>query len=149
MQPGDKVYLIGNPGRVGTLRNETDGVGARQKVLVDFDDGSDGFFLPGSLAKADERPRGPVNMVRRGSFGFAADLRGAVPDLNDVTGGEHRDRAATLFRPHFLLGTGRLTKPEFSADTLSGRVKGLSIDSLTAAVLVRLRMGRPAGPNRG
>ena len=78
MQPGDKVYLIGNPGRVGTLRNETDGVGARQKVLVDFDDGSDGFFLPGSLAKAAERPRGPVNMVRLGSFGFAADLRGAI-----------------------------------------------------------------------
>jgi superfamily II DNA or RNA helicase len=78
MQPGDKVYLIANPGRTGTLRNETDGVGARLKVLVDFDDGSDGFFLPGSLAKATERPRGPVNMVRRGSFGFAADLRGAI-----------------------------------------------------------------------
>ena len=50
MQPGDKVYLIANPGRTGTLRNETDGVGPRIEVLVDFDDGSAGFFLPGSLA---------------------------------------------------------------------------------------------------
>jgi superfamily II DNA or RNA helicase len=78
VQAGDKVYLIANPGRFGTLRNETDGVGTRLKVLVEFDDGGDGFFLPGSLAKVAERPRGPVNMVRRGSFGLAADLRGAI-----------------------------------------------------------------------
>lgn len=78
MQPGDKVRLIANPGRIGIIGNETDGPPHRQRVLVNFLNGDEQFILLGSLEKVERGPQGPYELMRNGSFGRASDLRGAI-----------------------------------------------------------------------
>lgn len=46
MEAGDKVRLKANPGRIGILGRETDGPPGRQRVLVNFLDGTEEFFCP-------------------------------------------------------------------------------------------------------
>jgi hypothetical protein len=78
MQPGDKVRLIANPGRIGIIGNETDGPPHRQRVLVNFLDGDEQFILMGSLEKVERGPQGPYELIRNNRFGRAPDLRGAI-----------------------------------------------------------------------
>lgn len=78
MQPGDKVRLIANPGRVGVLGNETDGPAHRLRVLVTFLDGDEQFHLKTSLEKVDRDSGGPFTMISAGRYGRVADLRGAI-----------------------------------------------------------------------
>lgn len=78
MQPGDKVRLIANPGRVGILGNETDGPLHRLRVLVIFLDGDEQFHLRSSLEKVERGSDGPFAMVSAGRYGRVADLRGAI-----------------------------------------------------------------------
>ena len=78
MQPGDKVRLIANPGRVGILGNETDGPENRLRLLVNFLDGDEQFVLAGALEKIEKESLGPYDLMARGRYGRAADLRGAI-----------------------------------------------------------------------
>lgn len=78
MQPGDKVRLIANPGRIGVLGHETDGPPHRLRVLVTFLDGDEQFVLKGSLEKVTKEATGPYAMVSAGRYGRASDLRGAI-----------------------------------------------------------------------
>lgn len=78
MLPGDKVRLIANPGRVGILGPETDGPAHRQRLLVNFLDGDEQFFLAGSLEKVEKTASGPYQLMADGRYGRAADLRGAI-----------------------------------------------------------------------
>jgi superfamily II DNA or RNA helicase len=78
MQPGDKVRLIANPGRVGILGNETDGPPHRLRLLVNFLDGDEQFVLAGALEKVEKESQGPYDLMVRGRYGRAADLRGAI-----------------------------------------------------------------------
>lgn len=78
MQPGDKVRLIANPGRIGIIGNETDGPPHRQRVLVNFLDGDEQFVIPGSLEKVGREAQGPYELIRSNRFGRASDLRGAI-----------------------------------------------------------------------
>lgn len=78
MQPGDKVRLIANPGRVGILSSETDGPAHRQRILVHFLDGDEQFLLAGSLEKVEKGAAGPYQLMAAGQYGRAADLRGAI-----------------------------------------------------------------------
>lgn len=78
MQPGDKVRLKANPGRIGILGNESDGPPTRQRVLVNFLDGDEQFVLRASLEKVEKHASGPYAMIARGRYGRVTDLRGAV-----------------------------------------------------------------------
>lgn len=78
MQAGDKVRLKANPGRIGVLGGETDGPPARQRVLVNFLDGSEEFFLPGALEKVEKKTPGPYELIKQGRYGRTNDLRGAI-----------------------------------------------------------------------
>lgn len=78
MQSGDKVRLIANPGRVGILGNETDGPPHRLRLLVNFLDGDEQFVLAGALEKVERESLGPYDLMARGRYGRAADLRGAI-----------------------------------------------------------------------
>ena len=78
MQPGDKVRLIANPGKVGILGNETDGPSHRLRLLVNFLDGDEQFVLTGALEKVEKEAQGPYDLMARGRYGRAADLRGAI-----------------------------------------------------------------------
>ena len=78
MQPGDKVRLIANPGRVGILGSETDGPPHRLRLLVNFLDGDEQFVLAGALEKVEKKVEGPYELMARGRYGRAADLRGAI-----------------------------------------------------------------------
>src|SRR5574344_214548 len=78
MQAGDKVRLKANPGRIGILGNETDGPPVRQRVLVNFLDGTEEFFLPGALEKVEKKAPGPYELIKQGRYGRANDLRGAI-----------------------------------------------------------------------
>jgi superfamily II DNA or RNA helicase len=78
VQPGDKVRLIANPGRIGILGNETDGPPRRLRILVHFLDGDEQFVLEGQLEKIDKEATGPYGMVKAGRYGRVADLRGAI-----------------------------------------------------------------------
>ena len=78
MQAGDKVRLIANPGRVGILGNETDGPQHRLRLLVNFLDGDEQFVLAGALEKVEKEALGPYDLMARGRYGRAADLRGAI-----------------------------------------------------------------------
>jgi hypothetical protein len=78
MQPGDKVRLIANPGRIGILGNETDGPPQRLRVLVNFLDGEEQFVLKGALEKVDREASGPYAMMAAGRYGRVGDLRGAI-----------------------------------------------------------------------
>lgn len=78
MQPGDKVRLIANPGRVGVLGSETDGPPHRLRLLVNFLDGEEQFFPEGALEKVEKSASGPYDLMASGRYGRAADLRGAI-----------------------------------------------------------------------
>lgn len=78
MQSGDKVRLIANPGRVGILGNETDGPSHRLRLLVNFLDGDEQFVLAGALEKVEQEAQGPYDLMARGQYGRAADLRGTI-----------------------------------------------------------------------
>lgn len=78
LQPGDKVRLIANPGKIGIVGNETDGKPPRLRWLVTFLDGDEEFILSGSLEKVEKAPRGPNDLMRAGRYGRASDLRGAI-----------------------------------------------------------------------
>lgn len=78
MQPGDKVRVIANPGRVGILGNETDGPAHRQRVLVHFLDGDEQFFPTGALEKVEAKPQGPFALISNGRYGRVDDLRGLM-----------------------------------------------------------------------
>lgn len=78
MQPGDKVRLKANPGRVGVLGNETDGPAHRLRVLVNFLDGDEQFVLAGSLEKVEKAASGPYELMVAGRYGRSSDLRGAI-----------------------------------------------------------------------
>lgn len=78
MEPGNKVRLKSNPGRVGILTNETDGPPHRQRVLVIFSDGDEQYILRGSLERVETAVSGPHKLITAGRFGRASDLRGAI-----------------------------------------------------------------------
>ena len=78
LQPGDRVRLIANPGRVGIVGQDTDGPAHRLRVLVHFLDGDEQYFLPGSLEKIDRAAQGPYELLRQGRYGRARDLRGTI-----------------------------------------------------------------------
>lgn len=78
MQPGDKVRLKANPGRVGILGSTTDGPPHRLRRLVHFQDGDEQFVLQGSLEKVEQEAVGAYAMMRAGRYGRVADLRGAI-----------------------------------------------------------------------
>lgn len=78
VQPGDKVRLIANPGRVGMVGNEIDGSSARRRVLVQFLDGIEEFVLAASLERVEYNNVGPYERIRSGRFGRASDLRGLI-----------------------------------------------------------------------
>ena len=77
LKAGDKVRLIANPSRVGTLTDESDGPVGRPRILVRFDDGSDQFILIGALEKV-EQSLGPFSEINAGRYGGATDLRGLM-----------------------------------------------------------------------
>ncbi|RKT44683.1 helicase-like protein [Thiocapsa rosea] len=78
MQPGDKIRLKANPGRIGILGNETDGPLHRLRVLVHFLDGDEQFILQGSLEKVIHGAAGAYAMIQAGRYGRVTDLRGAI-----------------------------------------------------------------------
>lgn len=78
VQPGEKVRIRANPGRIGVVGRETDGVGRRQRVLVTFLDGEEEFLLPGSLEKVGGASEGPRTLLSRGRYGRTHDLRGLI-----------------------------------------------------------------------
>ena len=78
MNPGDKVRLIANPGRVGVVGNETDGPAHRLRLLVNFLDGDEQFVLKGSLEKVEKEQAGPYQLMASGRYGRVSDLRGAI-----------------------------------------------------------------------
>ena len=69
LQPGDKVRLIDNPGRIGVLGHETDGADRRLRVLVNFLDGDEEFVLKAALEKVEKEVSGPFELMRRGELG--------------------------------------------------------------------------------
>ena len=78
MSPGDKVRVIDNPSRVGTLSSEpAAGAGIRRRVLVNFSDGEE-FVLEASLEKVQRETRDPYELMCRGDYGRTFDLRGAI-----------------------------------------------------------------------
>ena len=78
MSPGDKVRVIDNPSRVGTLSSEpASGTGVRRRLLVNFSDGEE-FVLEASLEKLHRETRDPYELMCRGDYGRALDLRGAI-----------------------------------------------------------------------
>lgn len=78
MNPGDKVRVIDNPSRVGTLSSEPpSGTGLRRRLLVNFIDGEE-FVLEASLEKLQRETRDPYELMCRGHYGRTLDLRGAI-----------------------------------------------------------------------
>lgn len=78
MKPGDKVRVIDNPARVGTLSSEPPlAAGLRKRVLVNFPDGEE-FVLEASLEKVERETRNPYELMCRGDYGRVQDLRGAI-----------------------------------------------------------------------
>ena len=78
MSPGDKVRVIDNPSRVGTLSSEpASGSGLRRRLLVNFSDGEE-FVLEASLEKLQRETRDPYELMCRGDYGRTLDLRGAI-----------------------------------------------------------------------
>ena len=77
LKAGDKVRLIANPSRTGTLTDESDGPIGRSRLLVRFDDGSEQFVLVGALERV-EQAQGPFSEIEAGRYGSATDLRGLM-----------------------------------------------------------------------
>lgn len=78
LPPGSRVRVRSNPNRVGTVTDETDGAGARLKLLVAFPEGEE-FVLAASLERVErDQPQGPDALIRMGRYGRVDDLRGAI-----------------------------------------------------------------------
>jgi len=78
LNPGDKVRVVDNPSRVGTLSSEPAvGSAARRRLLVNFSDGEE-YVLEASLEKVLRETRDPYELMGRGDYGRALDLRGAI-----------------------------------------------------------------------
>lgn len=78
LKPGDKIRVKTNPSRVGILTAEVDGPFHRQRVLVNFLDGSDDWLLLATLEKIESTPPGPYRTIKEGRFGRVDDLRGSI-----------------------------------------------------------------------
>ena len=59
LNPGDRVRIKANPGKVGIVGSEVDGSPARRRVLVIFHDGDEQFILQDSLEKVEREILGP------------------------------------------------------------------------------------------
>lgn len=78
MNPGDRVRLKANPGRIGILGNQEDGPTGRRRRLVNFLDGDVQYVVEGSLERVEDAILGPYDLIATGRFGRAHDLRGAI-----------------------------------------------------------------------
>ena len=78
LNPGDRVRIKANPGKVGIVGSEVDGSPARRRVLVIFHDGDEQFILQDSLEKVEREILGPYKLMQRGQYGRVRDLRGGV-----------------------------------------------------------------------
>lgn len=78
LKPGDRVRLISSPERIGIMGNEFEGSARRRRVLVTFLDGSEQYCLLGALEKVTGGSEGPYELIRKGRFGKASHLRGAI-----------------------------------------------------------------------
>lgn len=79
VQPGDKVKKTANPGRIGLLGNDIGGPPNRQRGLVTWLDNNDEeYVLLSSLEQASSGKEDPYDLIRKGRYGRAKDLRGAV-----------------------------------------------------------------------
>lgn len=78
MQPGDRVRVIDNPSRVGTLTSHPPvGEGRRRRLSVMFGDGVE-TVLAASLEKVEVETTDPYLLMQTGRYGGAAHLRGAI-----------------------------------------------------------------------
>ncbi len=78
MQPGDRVRVIDNPSRVGTLTSHpAAGDGRRRRLSVMFGDGVE-TVLAASLEKVEVETTDPYLLMQSGRYGGAAHLRGAI-----------------------------------------------------------------------
>ncbi len=80
MQAGDLVRLIDNPSRLGTLTAQRSGNPPRERVLVNFQDGRREQQLVTALESVEQggHIEDANDLIRRGSYGRAVDLRGAI-----------------------------------------------------------------------
>lgn len=78
MQPGDRVRVIDNPSRVGTLTSDpVVGEGRRKRLVVSFPDGTSPI-LASSLEKVEVETSDPYLLMKIGRYGGASHLRGAI-----------------------------------------------------------------------
>ena len=80
MQAGDLVRLVDNPSRLGTLTAQRSGAPPRERVLVNFNDGRRELQLVSALelAEGDGHVEDANDLMLRGLYGRAMDLRGAI-----------------------------------------------------------------------
>ncbi len=79
IQPGDRVRLRSNPGRVGVFSGETIELrGGVRRLHVRFEDGEEDDLLEGALEKVEGETTSPYRLIRKGLYGRAADLRGTI-----------------------------------------------------------------------
>ena len=79
VQPGDKVRKAANPGRIGLLGRAINGPSNRQRGLVTWlDNNQEEYVLLSTLELAGPAKEDPYDLIRKGRYGRAKDLRGAV-----------------------------------------------------------------------
>ena len=80
MQAGELVRLIDNPSRIGTLTAQRTGIAPRERVLVNFQDGRREIHLLSALELVTNGGmiEDASDMMCRGQYGRAAELRGAI-----------------------------------------------------------------------
>jgi len=78
MNPGDRVRIIDNPSRVGTLSSAPpSGEGRRKRLTVVFQDGEE-MVLASALERVESETTDPYQLLKRGHYGGASNLRGAI-----------------------------------------------------------------------
>ena len=78
MQPGDRVRLIDNPSRIGTLTSDPPvGEGRRKRLVVSFQHGI-ATLLASALEKVEAETRDRYLLMKNGRYGGASHLRGAI-----------------------------------------------------------------------
>lgn len=78
MNPGDRVRLKDNPSRIGVLTSDPPtGEGRRRRLVVAFPDGVEPV-LAASLELVMAETTDPFLLMKRGQYGGAAHLRGAI-----------------------------------------------------------------------
>lgn len=78
MNPGDRVRLIDNPSRIGRLTSDPPtGEGRRRRLIVEFPDGIEPI-LASSLERVEAETTDPYLLMKRGQYGGASHLRGAI-----------------------------------------------------------------------